>query len=196
MAGVGTSIAGAGLGFLAPGLSIVGMIGGFIGVIALAFMDPTNVTRRQNVFLGITALLGLGIAPLLMGSSLGAVIAATVGTAGIFGGFTLAALKSKRKSMLQLGGVLMGGLFVLVGVSLAGLLLPLLGVTNPAVLAALHSFNLYAGLGIFSLFVAYDTQRMIEDYHDGNRDHVGPALSMFLNIFNIFIRLLAIFRGD
>jgi FtsH-binding integral membrane protein len=53
--------------------------------------------------------------------------------------------------------------------------------------------NLYLGLGLFSVFVAYDTQRMIDKAAQGEEDHVSDALNMFLNLFNIFIRLLMIF---
>jgi len=137
--------------------------------------------------------MGIGIAPLVAASAPGVVFAAALGTSAIFGGFTLAALKARRKQMLMLGGVLMGGLLVVFCCGLAGLILPLLGVTNPAILGALYNINLYLGLGVFSLFIAYDTQNMIEMYKAGNDDHVSPALNLFLNIINIFIRLLQIF---
>jgi len=136
----------------------------------------------------------LSIAPLVAASAPGVVFAAALGTSAIFGGFSLAALKAKRSTFLKFGGPLLGGLFMLVGCSIASLLLPLVGVTSPAILGALFNVNLYGGLILFSIFISYDTQRMIEDYRAGNRDHVSPALNMFLNIINIFIRLLSIFR--
>lgn len=127
-----------------------------------------------------------------------AIAAAALGTTGIFGGFTLMALKAKRRAMLSLGGPLLGCLIGLVLCSLGGMFLPMLGVTNPAVLAvcqiiasttstrqALYNINLYGGLALFSVFISYDTQRMIESYHEGNRDHIGPALNMFLSTSRI-----------
>jgi len=173
------------------------MIGSFIAILAVIFTDKAKVVRRQNLFLAACALTGLGIAPLVGASSLGAIIAAALGTSGIFGAFTLAALKARRKSMLMLGGVLGGTLLVVFLCGLAGLILPMLGVTNPALLAALYNINLYLGLGLFSLYVAYDTQYIIESFHEGDTDHISPALSLFLDVINIFIRLLHIFgRSD
>jgi len=193
MAGIGMTVVTTIFGLFVPGLAIIGGIGSLIAIFALIFTDRTRVIRRQNLFLTFCALTGLSLAPLIGASSLGVILAAGLGTAGIFAGFTLAALKAKKKSMLMLGGVLMGGLFLVLFCSLGGLLLPLFGVTNPAVLNALFSINLYLGLGIFSLFVAYDTQQMIESYRAGDPDHITPALNLFLNVLNIFVRLLHIF---
>jgi len=194
MAGLGMASVGAVVGGLMPGLSLLGFIGGLAGIIGLAFVNRENVTLRQNIFLGVGALVGMSIGPLVALSAPGVVFAAALGTSAIFGGFTLAALRAKRKAMLMLGGPLLGGLLLVLACSLAGLLLPFLGVTSPAILGALYNINLYGGLAIFSLFISYDTQRMIEAYKSGDTDHVTPALSMFLNLINIFVRLLEIFR--
>jgi len=160
----------------------------------MMFTNPANVTFRQNLFLGIAGLVGMSIAPLVAASAPGVVFAAALGTSAIFGGFSLAALRAKRRQFLTYGGPLIGCLFMVFGCSLAGILLPLIGVTSPAILGALYNVNLYGGLVLFSIFISYDTQRMIEDYRAGDTDHVSPALSMFLNVINIFIRLLRIFR--
>jgi len=193
-AGLGFASIGALAGGMLPGLAIVGSLGGLAGIIGLAFTDRSKVTFRQNLFLGTTALIGMGIGPLVAASAPGVVFAAALGTSAIFGGFTLAALRAKSNSMLTFGGPLMGGLLMLVACSVAGLVLPLVGVTSPAILGALYNVNLYGGLILFSFFISYDTQRMIADYKAGDTDHVSPALSMFLNVINIFIRLLEIFR--
>jgi len=194
LAGLGCTAICAVIGIFIPALSIIGFIGGFVGILTFAFTDRSRVIFRQNLFLGICALMGLSIGPLVGAASLGAVIAAGLGTTGIFGAFTLAALKARRKSMLMLGGVLGGGLALVFLSGVAFLLLTAFGVTNPAILGALFNINMYLGLGIFSLFIAYDTQLIIENYRDGDTDHISPALSLFLNIFNIFVRLLYIFK--
>eukprot|EP01127_Copromyxa_protea_P001259 TRINITY_DN11299_c0_g1_i1.p1 TRINITY_DN11299_c0_g1~~TRINITY_DN11299_c0_g1_i1.p1 ORF type:complete len:321 (-),score=85.41 TRINITY_DN11299_c0_g1_i1:153-1091(-) len=192
MAGTATAAVGAAAGTMMPGLAGFAMIGSFAGIIGLMFAQKPAV--RTTLFIAITSLLGLSIGPTVAASSAGALMAASLGTAGIFGGFTLMALKAKRQAMLTMGGPLLGGLFCLILCSLGGWVLPMLGVTNPALLAALYNVNLYGGLAIFSLFISYDTQRMIESFKEGQRDHIAPALNMFLNLFNIFIRLLQIFR--
>jgi len=193
MAGLGMAAVGIALSFAVPALALPGMIGSLIGVIAIVFMDKRRVVTRQNIFLAVGTLTGMAIGPLIASSAPGVVLAAALGTSAIFGGFTLAALKAKHRSMLMLGGVLGGGLLVVFSCGLAGLLLPMFGVTNPAILGALYNINLYLGLGVFSLYVAYDTQRMVDSYTQGDDDHVSPALNLFLDIINIFIRLLQIF---
>jgi len=196
VSGLGVATAATLVGLLVPGLAFVGMVGSLVAVIGLLFTDPSKQIRRRNLFYSVCGLMGMGIAPLLAVSSAGVIFAAALGTSAIFGGFSIAAMKARRKSMLMLGGVLGGGLLLVVVCSLAGLVLPLLGVTNPAILGALYNINLYLGLGVFSLFIAYDTQRMIEDYRAGNTDHISPALNLFLNVINIFVRLLQIFGGN
>jgi len=162
-------------------------------MIGLFFTNPSKLTFRQNLLLAVGFMLGAGIAPLVLSSTPGVVFAALLGTSTIFGGFSLAALKAKRQSMLYLGGILGGGLLCLIAASLASIFLPMLGVTSPALLGALYNVNIYGGLALFSLYIAYDTQNMIEMYKAGNHDHIIPAANMFLNLFQIFIRLLEIF---
>ena len=52
--------------------------------------------------------------------------------------------------------------------------------------------RIYGGLLLFSGFVIYDTQIIIEQAHEGNRDFISHALSLFLDFVNIFIRVLII----
>jgi len=196
LGGFGAAAIGATSSILMPGLAGIGMIGSFLAILGLAFTSREKVSLRTGLFVGATGLLGMSIGPLCAASSAGALIAATLGTAGIFGGFSIIALKARSKSMLQFGGPLLGCLLALVMCSLGGLFLPMLGVTNPAILGALHSISLYGGLALFSFYVSYDTQLMIESYRMGDTDHISPAINMFLNVFNIFIRLLSIFRDD
>lgn len=59
----------------------------------------------------------------------------------------------------------------------------------------LHSVSLYGGLGIFSLYVAFDTQQIIADYEQGNRDVVHGAVNLFINFKAMFVRFVLIFMG-
>jgi len=156
MAGFGLAAGGAVVGAVAPGLAFPAILGSFGGILGIAFTDPSRTTLRQNLFLGTAALIGCSIGPLLAASAPGVVFAAALGTSAIFGGFTLMALKAKRRAMLMLGGPLLGGLLFLIATSLASLVLPMLGVTSPALLGALYNIRLYGGLGLFSLYIAYD----------------------------------------
>jgi len=194
LAGVGACAVGATASMIVPPLAGIGFIGALISIFALMFTPREKISLRTSLFVGVTGLLGLSIGPLCAASSAAALFAASLGTAGIFGGFSFMALKAKSRSMLKFGGPLLGCLLALVLCSLGGMFLPMLGVTSPAILGALHSLNLYGGLALFSFYVSYDTQLMIENYRAGDNDHLTPALNMFLNVFNIFVRLLTIFR--
>lgn len=195
MATTAMSMAGTLAAAAVPIISLPMFIASFLGVLGISFTDPSKTTLRQNMLLGVGFGIGAGIAPLVLSSSLGVVFAALLGTSSIFAGFSLAALKARRRSFLYMGGFLFGGMMLVFAASLAHLLLPLIGITNPAFMAALYNINVYGGLAIFSLFLAYDTQNMIESYKEGNDDKVSPALQLFLNVVNIFIRLLQIFGG-
>jgi len=192
LAGAGMSVAGVATAFALPFISLPAKLLGFIGIIAIAFMDKSKVQLRQNLFLGSGFFIGAGLATMV--TSPWTVLVAALLTSGIFGGFTLAALKAKRKSMLMLGGVFFTGLLCVFGVSVGLLFAPMLGITNPAILSAFYNINIYLGLPVFSLLVAYDTQYMLEAYKAGDDDHVTPAVNLFLNLINIFVRLLEVFR--
>jgi FtsH-binding integral membrane protein len=59
-----------------------------------------------------------------------------------------------------------------------------------------HSLILYGGLALFSMFIAVDTQAMIERARCGAGDHVQDAVQMFLNVINIFVRIAQMLKGE
>lgn len=177
-----------------PALAVASPLAGIAAlgtVLGLVFMKNASIVTRQNLLLGTGALLGLSVAPMAM-ISLPTTFMALAGTGAIFSGFTLAALKAKNGTFLKMGGLLMGGLLIVLLAGFGSILLPMFGFANAAVIAALTNVNLYLGLGLFSIFVAFDTQNMIENARHGNHDHVSDALGLFLDAFNIFVRLLSI----
>jgi len=201
LATTGAAVGGIIVPLIVPPLLALSPIMGFAslaGVLGIAFTSPEKLALRQNLLLFTGLSLGMAIAPAVAVSALfGPVILAAAGTAAIFAGFTLAALKARTSTFLKFGGLLYGGLFLVFGITVAMFLLPLLGVTlSPAVAAAMHNVWLYLGLAIFSGLIAYDTSAMIERARQGIEDHVSDALSLFLNLANIFIRLLHIFNNE
>ncbi|MDP5277092.1 Bax inhibitor-1/YccA family protein [Chengkuizengella axinellae] len=99
----------------------------------------------------------------------------------IFVGLSVYAYNSKRDFSF-LGGILMVGLFALIGLSLIGLFLPGL---NDGVMGLAISF---AGILIFSGFILYDISR----YKHGVPDEMIPlaVLSLYLSFINLFLYLL------
>ena len=115
--------------------------------------------------------------PLLLPMALGA-------SGGIFAGATVFSLMAPEGKMLSLGGPLFGGLLVLVGCGVLGMFYP-----HPV----LQSISLYGGLALFTVYVAYDTQVILDDYKNGMEDAVQHSLQLFLDFVNIFRRVLFMF---
>lgn len=162
--------------------------GGLGCLLALSFMASASPQVRLALFFGFTTLEGMSIGPLVkMGAMKGVLPSALIMTGAIFAGMTAVALLAPRGKLLALGGPLFGMLLGMIAISLFSMFYPT---------AFAHSILLYGGLLIFSLFISYDTQSMIERARCGNTDHVGDATSLFLNILNIFTRLLSILGKD
>ena len=110
--------------------------------------------------------LGLSAAPLLAFASLvsPSIVPTCLGlTTAIFGGASLAAYMMPKDKMLGYGKVLMGSLLGLIGLQLAGLGAAFFMGPNPFSLMAFKSSN-YIALGLFSIFIAYDTHFAIKMY--------------------------------
>lgn len=166
----------------------VPMFGGLACLLWLNFKPPANPQARVALFLAFTTLEGMSIAPFVkMGAMKGVLGSALVLTGAVFAGFTAAALLAPRGKLLMLGGPLFGCLMGMMALSLVSMFYP----TYFA-----HSIILYGGLALFSVMIAYDTQAMIERARCGNGDHVQDATGLFLNMLNIFIRLLQILGRD
>jgi len=104
-------------------------------------------------------------------------------TAVVFACFSLAAMFAQRRSYLYLGGMLSSSLSLLVTLNL-------LNIFFRSSSAAL--FSIYFGVLVFSGFVIFDTQLIIERADMGHTDYVVDALNLFLDAVNIFVRLIAI----
>ncbi|KAJ1921654.1 Inhibitor of apoptosis-promoting Bax1-related protein [Tieghemiomyces parasiticus] len=113
------------------------------------------------------------------------VTVALLATFAIFACFTLSALFNRSRAGLYLGGFLGSALSVLSLSSLAGLFW--------SGSQALFSFNLYIGLLVFSLFIVYDTQKLLYQTELGYFDDIGQALELFTDVFAVFTRILVIF---
>jgi FtsH-binding integral membrane protein len=147
----------------------------------------TNQTTRKIALGSFVTMAGLASAPMLykmLYINPMAIPLAIGGTALIFAGATSAALLAPRASLLPMASALGGGVFVLIG----------MGLLNAFVIqsTAIHSFMLYGGLGLFTAFLGYDTQKMIERFQEGDNDFLKHSVDFFIDLLNIFRYLLMI----
>ena len=159
----------------------------FLGSIALIWLvlpRTANSAAGIAVVFGITGLLGFGLGPVLnayMHMTHGSQIIMTAmgGTGMIFLGLSAYALTTK-KDFSFLGGMLFAGFMVVLIAAIVNIFLAI-----PAVSLAISA----AVIMIMSGFILFDTSRII---HGGETNYILATVSMYLNIYNIFISLLQI----
>lgn len=164
------------------------VIGSLILLFALAATPhtPENLKKRLGMLCGFGFCTGMSLGPLLdvvIDINPSIIPTAFLGTCVIFACFSLAALYSERRAWLFLGGPLMSGLSLLVLILLFNMFLG-------SYMA--FQFQLYFGLLLFSGFILFDTQLIVERFNAGNNDYIWHSIDLFLDFVNIFRRLLII----
>jgi FtsH-binding integral membrane protein len=112
------------------------------------------------------------------------VIQAVCYTSASFLSFSALALFSKRRSYLFVGGII---ITLVQGLVLYRLFSWLFGYNS--------GFNfgyLMVGLLTACLYVIYDTQVIIERAERGDKDEISHALMLFMDVFDLFIKILRI----
>jgi modulator of FtsH protease len=163
-----------------PFLALLVMIGAVMGAQAVRHVPGVNLLA----LFGFTTLTGVVISPLIAVVSQdnpASLLQAGVLTVGIFGGLTAYVFLS-NKDFSFLRGMVTTGLIVVV---LAALLNAFI-VGSSALSFAVSA----AALLLFSGFVLYDTSNIIRRYP--TNEYVAGALSLYLDVWNIFIALLRI----
>ena len=185
------TVLGAWLG-LATG--ITRSLGGGLGMIvflagAFGFMYAIERTKNSAtgvpVLLGFTFFMGLMLSRMLaivlgMNNGTQVVMSAFAGTAGVF--FVMAALSSVIKRDLSGMGK---WLFVGTLVVLFGLIVNIF-IGSTAAMLALSTLM----VGVFSLYMLYDLKQIVDG---GETNYISATLALYLDIYNVFQGLLAIF---
>jgi len=198
-AGIGVA-AGASMVSMATGLAsmLPPIVPGLLAIAPMAYliMGTNKYTHssefRTALFVAFTSLSGMAIAPLLkvfLAINPTAIPLALFSTAGLFGVMTVLSMVAPRGAMLNWGVPLGGGMIMLMLLGLGGMFVPATSAWAPL----LHNISLYGGLGLFTLYIAYDTQVMVAEYEMGQDDHLRHAINLFINFQAIFTRLLMIF---
>lgn len=105
---------------------------------------------------------------------------ASVLTATIVVCFTVIALSTSKRHFLTFGGVLFSSLFALFALCVTNL-----WIRSPILL----EIDFLVGIVLFACFIGYDIQLVIERAERGQSDSVDSALSLLLDIINLFIRI-------
>lgn len=176
-----------------PASPFVGMI--VFLAIAFGFFYAIEKTKNSGLgvalLLGFTFFMGLMLSRLIshtLGFSNGGTLIMTAfgGTATILGVMATIATVSKR-DFSGIGKWLFIGLLVIIVASIANIWLQL---------PALQLTISVVAIGIFSAFILYDVQRVI---NGGETNYVTATLSIYLSVYNIFanlLSLLGIFGGE
>jgi modulator of FtsH protease len=177
-------MAGVSLVLRMPPMTYLLSLGGAFILIFFVLPRTANSAKGLGVVFAITGLLGFSLGPMLaMYLSLAhgpqVVGMAFAGTGVIFLGLSGYALLS-RKDFSFMGGFLITGFLVVLMAALANIFLAI-----PALSLAISSAVIF----IMSGFILYDTSRMI---HGGQTNYIIATVSLYLNIFNIFVHLLHI----
>lgn len=163
---------------------------GFIAFMAIAvgFIYAIEKTKHSAagvaVLLGFTFFLGLMLSRLIghiLGYSNGASLIMTAfgGTAAIFATMATIATVSKR-DFSGLGKWLFVGVLVALVAMVANIFLQL---------PALHLALSVILIGIFSAYILYDVQQVV---NGGETNYITATLSIYLDLYNIFANLLSI----
>ena len=170
---------------------------GFIAFMAIAFGFFYAIEKTKDsglgvvVLLGFTFFMGLMLSRLIghtLGYSNGAALVMTAfgGTATILGVMATVATVSKR-DFSGMGRWLFAGVLVILVAGVANIFLQL---------PALYLVISVIAIGIFSAYILYDVQQVI---NGGQTNYISATLSIYLDVYNIFVNLLSllgIFGGN
>ncbi len=165
-----------GMGFLVFMLAVFGFVA--------AIEKTKNSAAGVAVLLAFTFFMGLMLAPLLtytLNFSNGPALIAMAfgGTACVFAVMASIATVSKR-DFSGMGSWLSVGVIVLIIAMVANIFLQL---------TALHLAISVMVIGIFSAFILFNVQRIV---NGGETNYITATLSIYIDIYNIFTSLLSI----
>lgn len=177
--------------WLAIGATFAAMIGAGMLVRSISY-EHSSVPKHMAWALH-AGVMGAVIAPLtLLGGPL--MIRAAWYTAGIVAGLSTVAMCAPSEKFLSMGGPLAVGFGVVFASSLGSMFLPPTSVFG----AGLYSVAVYGGLVLFSMFLLYDTQKVVKRaethplYGVQKYDPINACMGIYMDTLNIFIRLVMI----
>jgi len=173
-----------------PGMSLALF---FIGAFGLMFLVERNKNNSAGIafLLAFTFFMGVMLSRLIghvlgLGNGTQLIMLAFGGTAAVFGVMATVASTSKR-DFTHLQKFLFIGVVILLLAAVANIFLQL-----PALVLTISVM----AIGIFSVFLLVDLQRII---NGGETNYISATLAVYLDLYNIFsnlLMLLGIFGGN
>ena len=173
-------------------------MGSAIGTMVLSFgclfgimlTDYERQFMMKNAFYGgFVAATAASMVPMIHAYGGAVLFDALLCTGATMGGLGAVAWNAPSEQFMKMGGVLACGLGGLLGASLLSIFYP----GSPA----LWNIQMYGGIALFSLFVLYDTQMIMNRAKTQNKyDPVRNALTIYLDAVNLFVRFAAIMGGN
>lgn len=161
-----------------------------LSLIALAFVPYEQHGTRVGLIGAFGFFKGASLAPIVQYTlhyNPGVLPLAFSSTCIVFACFSAAALLSNRRDYLYLGGVLSSAISVMFWLSILNMF-----ITIPS----MSYIHLYGGLILFSLYVLYDSQLIVEKASRGNNDYIRHALELFIDFVALFVRILIILNKN
>ncbi|KAI6031536.1 Bax inhibitor family protein [Pisolithus microcarpus] len=163
-----------------------------LGVSLCTTTPPEKSVQKHLFWAAFNVCQGATLSPIFFFSP--AILArAALYTCGVVGALSYVGATAKTEKYLYMGGPLLAGVTVVALSSVAPIALPL-GLRGLAVAEAL---SIYGGLAVFSGFVLYDTQKILQHGRAVKMglmtpDPIGEAISLELDMINIFIRMVQV----
>jgi FtsH-binding integral membrane protein len=182
-----------GLALRPTGLGLLSIFAPLAFVMVMSFgVNRLSRVAVQNLFWAFCVAMGVSLTDILMIYTGESIARAFLVTAGTFGAMSLWGYTTRR-DLSSLGSFLFMGL---IGLIIAGLANMFFRSSEVAFIASI------AGVGIFTLMTAFDTQRIRAGYlqylsyagpEEVAKRSVYEALSLYLNFINLFIYMLQFF---
>lgn len=165
-------------------LSIVSLIGFFASYLVVVFMRRNHSPLKVALLFIFAACAGFMTTPLVgafVNAGMGmTVVAAFAITAVTFFGLTVYTLTTGQ-DFRSLGGMLLVGVFVLLGAAIMAMFIPGGG--------AMHTLIAVGGIILFIGFILFDTSMVTRNYFHSN-DAVSAAIQLFYDFFALFRYIL------
>jgi len=167
-------------------MGMIGYFACFIGAMISLFVVHKKADTAQGLIWAFifTGLMGMALGPILnrylaMSNGGEIVMQALGGTALIFFGLSAYALTTK-KDFSYMAGFLTVGMLVVIVAMIANIFFAI-----PAMSLAISA----AVVMLMSGFILFDTSRIV---NGGETNYIRATVSLYLNIYNLFIHLLAL----